>query len=107
MYQHIDFTSASVETTVRQVAQFVAIAEQIPASGPINVAFVEDIPITERLSAIDALSAADLQVRPIISARRIISESQLVELIQGITNETEIDQLVVTQYSLPGRIPRH
>ena len=95
MYQHIDFTSASVETTVRQVAQFVAIAEQIPASGPINVAFVEDIPITERLSAIGALSAAGLRVRPIISARRITSETQLVALLQGITDEVGIDELLV------------
>lgn len=95
MYQHIDFTSPSFETTVRQVAQFVAVAERIPASAPINVAFVEDIPITERLSAIGALSAAGLRVRPIISARRITSESQLVELIQGITNQRRIDELLV------------
>ncbi len=95
MYQHIDFTSASVETTVRQVAQFVAVTDRNPAGAPINVAFVEDIPITERLSAISALSAAGLQVRPTISARRINSESQLVELLQGITNEAEIDQLLV------------
>lgn len=95
MFEHIDFTTPSFETTVRQVGQFVDVADQMPINAPINVAFVEEISIAQRLAAISALAAAGLRVRPIVSARRIASEAQLVELLDGISGELAIRELMI------------
>ncbi len=95
MYGPIDFTTPSCETTVRQVEQFIAVADHIPVGSPINVAFVEDLPTADRLAGIRALTAAGLRVRPILSARRIRSEAQLGELIRGITDDLAIRELLI------------
>ncbi|MFD6813473.1 methylenetetrahydrofolate reductase [Enteractinococcus coprophilus] len=91
----MDFTTPSFETTVRQVGQFVDVADRMPGDAPINVAFVEEISVAQRLAAIRTLSAAGLRVRPILSARRLASEAQLGELLETSCGKLGLQEVMI------------
>lgn len=95
MSPHLDVTAPSCETTVRQVPQFLSVADRIPWDAPLNVAFIEELSVSARLTALGELAAAGYRVRPIISARRIVSESQLQQLLDGMTQELGIGELLI------------
>lgn len=90
-----DFATPSFETTIKDVQQFTAVADRMPAGAPINLAFVEDRSVDDRLAAVDALSAAGLTTRPILSARRIASEAELVQLLEGSVAKRGIRELFI------------
>lgn len=91
----VSFAHPAFETTVRGAHRFVTHAAQIPSGSPINLAFVEDISLEERLAAIDALLAAGLVPRPIISTRRIGSSTELSRLLHEVVERRGIEDLLV------------
>lgn len=91
----IGFAAPSLETTLRAVPRFVAEAQRIPSGSVINVAHVEDVAIGRRLAAIDALCAAGLRPRPIISTRRIRSRGELRQLLDELLGQRGLKQVLV------------
>lgn len=94
-YDRPDFTTPTFETTVKGIHDFTTAADRLPEGSPLNVGFVEGLSAADRLAAFGTLASAGLRVRPILSARRITSETELTDLIHGIT-EQHIRQVFIT-----------
>lgn len=80
----LDFSITTFETTILGVEQFLAVADTFPSSWPVNLAFVEDVSLSELLAAMDAMISADLMLRPILFNRRIYCEGELMALLHSI-----------------------
>lgn len=84
VHENLFFEAITLETTSKGVLRFVAAAQEIPSDAMVNIAYIGADAMEDRLQAIDQLRAAGLNPRPIVSARRMKSGSELDTFLNEI-----------------------
>jgi len=85
----------TLEVTVRTVADAIANISSIPLGTPCNIAWLDGNTSADRIEVARRLRAHGLSPVPIISARRVLSHSQVISLSQEFRDAAMPDQFMV------------
>lgn len=88
-------SEVTLEVTVKTIADAIANIDSIPLGTPCNIAWLDGNTSADRVEVARRLRAHGLSPVPIISARRVLSHSQVISLSQEFCDAAMPDQFMV------------